>query len=157
MNKLIAIVALLVALGAAHIWDKGVAVDNATELTTARLNEEWQNKLDASIKKKDEAQIALSNSHYKEVEAKNAKIQDISGELSAALSSLQNRPTRPQPSTDSSSGTTTAQTCTGRELPREDADFLTRESSAAQEIVVQRDYYYQEYENVRKVLEELRK
>ena len=50
MNKIIAIVALLVALGAAHIWDKGVAVDNAIELTTGRLNKEWQDKLDLDRK-----------------------------------------------------------------------------------------------------------
>lgn len=157
MYRAIAIVVIIGALLGVHYWSQGVAVDNAIELTTGRLNKEWQNKLDASIKKKDEAQIALSDSHYKEVEAKNAKIQDISGRLSIALISLQNRPTRPQPSTDSSSGAATPQTCTGRELPREDAEFLTRESSAAQEIVVQRDYYYQEYENVRIILEQLRK
>lgn len=157
MYKIIAILALLGALGAAHIWDKGVAVDNAIELTTGRLNKEWQDKLDDSRRKKEKAQEELSISHFKEVEAKNAKIKDISGQLNSALISLQSRPYRPQPSTDSSGSATTPQTCTGRELPREDAEFLTRESAAAQEIVVERDYYYQEYENLRLILEQLRK
>ena len=157
MYRAIAIVALLGALLGIHYWSQGVAVDNAIELTTGRLNKEWQEKLDVSIRKKDEAQKELSISHFKEVEEKNAKIKDVTGKLNSALISLQSRPSRPQSSPDSSSSTAAPQTCTGRELPREDAEFLTRESAAAQAIVVERDYYYQEYENVRIILEQLRK
>ncbi len=157
MNKIIAIVAIIGALLGVHYWSQGVAVDNAIELTTGRLNKEWQEKLDVSIRKKDEAQKELSISHFKEVEEKNAKIKDVTGKLNSALISLQSRPSRPQPSTDSSDNPAAPKTCTGRELPREDAEFLTRESASAQAIVVERDYYYQEYENVRIILEQLRK
>lgn len=157
MNKIIAIVALLAALGAAHIWDKGVAVDNAIELTTGRLNKEWQDKLDLAIAKKEKAQNELSISHYEEVKAKDDKIKDINGKLAVALNSLQHRPTRPVPSTGNPGSAEVAKTCTGAELSREDAEFLTRESARADKLIVERDYYYKEYSNLQTILEELRK
>ena len=157
MYKLIAILALLGGLLGLHYWSQGVAVDNAIELTTGRLNKEWQNKMDVSLKKKDEAQAAISFSHYKELENKDAKLKDINRKLVIANNSLQSRPSRNSPSPVTPSDTAIGQTCTGPQLPREDAEFLTGEAATAAVIVIERDYYYQEYENLRIILEQLRK
>ncbi len=157
MYKIIAIVALVAALLGVHYYSQGVAVDTAIELTTGRLNKEWQTKLDVSLAKKDKAQNDLSESHFKEVEAKDAKLKDITAQRDRALISLQSRPVRPKPSTDAPSGTEAPKTCTGAQLAREDAEFLTREAARSAEIVVERDYYYNEYESLRTILEQLRK
>ena len=157
MNKIIAIVAIIAALLGAHYWSQGVAVGKAVELTTSRLNKEWQSKMDVSLKKKDEAQNAMSISHYKELENKDAKLKDVNRKLVIANNSLQSRPPRNSPSPVTPSGATISQTCTGSQLPREDAEFLTGEAATAAGIVIERDYYYQEYENVRIILEQLRK
>lgn len=157
MNKIIAIVAIIAALLGAHYWSQGVAVDNAIELTTGRLNKEWQDKMDSSIKKKDEAQSAMSISHYKELESKDAKLKDVNRKLVIANNSLQYRPSRNSPTPIPPSGATIGQTCTGAQLPREDAEFLTGEAASAAGVVIERDYYYNEYENLRFILEQLRK
>lgn len=157
MYKIIGIVALIAALLGVHYWSQGVAVATAIELTTGRLNKEWQSKLDISLAKKDKAQIDLSNSHYQEVAEKDAKIKDVSGKLTIALRSLQSRPTRSESATIIASGAEVTKTCTGSSLPREDADFLTREAARADQLIVERDYYYNEYSNLQTILEQLRK
>ena len=157
MNKIIAILALVIGLGAAHFYLQGVAVDNAIELTTGRLNKEWQEKQDAAITKKDEAQKALINSHYEEVKKKDEHLKTIERKHAALVSSLSNRPSRSEPSTDNSSDNSTSQTCTGAQLYREDGEFLAGEAARADGIVIERDFYYNEYENLRLILEQLRK
>ena len=157
MNKIIATLALVIGLGAAHFYLQGVAVDEAIELTTGRLNKEWQAKQDKAIAEKDKAQAALSISHYQELVSKDAKLKDVNRKLASALNSLHSRPTRNTPSPEHPSGATIGQTCTGAQLPREDAEFLTGEAARAEGVVIERDYYYQEYENLRIILEQLRK
>lgn len=154
MGKLIAILALLGALLGAHLWDKGVAVHNTEELVTARLNASWQKQWDLAKAKSDKAQEDLIVSHYEEVESKNAKIKIIERQRDAALISLRDRPTRTEYITDHSE---TGKACTGKELTREDAEFLTGEAAESNKRAVERDYYYNEYEKVRIIIEGLKK
>ena len=66
---------------------------------------------------------------------KNAQIDRLNTELASAVNSLQNRP--PRPSSDSVPSVATvgaATSCTGAELHREDAQFLTRESDRAERL-----------------------
>ena len=157
MYKLIAILALLGGLLGLHYYAQGVAVDNAIELTTGRLNKEWQNKMDVAAAKKDKAQQDLSDSHYEEVKKKDEHLKNMERKHAALVSSLSNRPSRNSPSPVTPSGTTIGQTCTGAQLYREDGEFLAGEAARADGIVIERDYYYQEYENLRIILEQLRK
>lgn len=153
MGRLIAILALLGALLGVHLWDRGVAVHSAEERVTARLNESWQKQWDLAKTKSDKAQEDLIVSHYEEVESKNAKIKIIEHQRDAALISLRDRPARTEYITDHSE---TGRACTGKELTREDAEFLTGEAAESDKRAVDRDFYYNEYEKVRIILENLR-
>lgn len=80
------------------------------------------------------------------------QITDINNSLSVALNRLQQRPTRPQVITETRE---IREPCTGRELFREDGEFLTREAARAERVVKERDYYFQRYEEARLMLERL--
>ena len=141
--KMIALVVLLGALWGIHSIDKHYAIK--------AVNQEWELK-----SKKERARVVLTESILKEdnrvaTGKKDAQIKDLDVKLSAALVSLQHRPTRPKVVTV----TEVRESCTGRELFREDGEFLTREASLADKVVVERDYYYNEYENARRKLEAL--
>jgi hypothetical protein len=77
---------------------------------------------------------------------KDAKINLINSQLNTVLVSLHNRPSRPETITSDSPS---SQACTGRELYREDGEFLAREAARAERVLAERDYYYQQYEEVR--------
>lgn len=154
MGKLIVILAILAGLGGLHYWDKQVAIHNAEETVTARLNKSWQDQWNLAKNKADEAQNNLIISHYEEVENKNAKIKTIERQRDAAIISLRDRPTRTEYITDHSE---TGKACTGKELTREDAEFLTGEAAESDKRAVDRDFYYNEYEKTRIILEQLRK
>lgn len=154
MGKVIAFLAILGALWGVHLWDRGVAVHNAEIAVTARLNESWQKQWDAAKAKADKAQKDLIVSHYKKVENKNAKIKTIERQRDAALISLRDRSTRTEYITDHSS---IREACTGKQLAREDAEFLTGEAAESDKLAVERDYYYNEYEKVRITIEGLKK
>lgn len=153
MNKFLAIVAILAGLGGWHYWDRQAAVHNAEIAVTARLNKSWQDQWDSAKKKSDKAREELISSHSAEVESKNAKIKTINRKLSDALISLQHRPTRTEYDSNPPS---TGSTCTGKELTREDAEFLTGEAAESDKRAVERDYYYNEYEKTRIILDKLR-
>lgn len=97
------------------------------------------------------------------VETLQSKLKDlqdakdvIESQRDSAIVSLRNRPTRAETKISSSADTTPApQTCTGSELSREDAEFLTREAARAELIIKERDFYYDRYEQSRTRLEAL--
>lgn len=76
---------------------------------------------------------------------KDAKITDLNTKLSNALSLLRNRPSRSDPAPS-------GEACKGTELFREDAEFLTREAARADQLIIERDYYYERYEAARREL-----
>lgn len=139
---------LLLAVGW-HVQDKHKAVQEATERTTSVLNAKYDKSLKEAAVKAQKASIELQASADKTRQEKDEKINDINARLAAALSELRKRPNRPA---NPPEYTGSEQACTARELYREDAEFLTREAARADSILAERDYYYQQYEEVRKKL-----
>lgn len=125
----------------------GIAVTN----TETKLNSEYKTKLlvsagQARIKEQDledQAKTTKANT--------DAKIKGLDSQLAIAIDKLRNRPERPTP-TNNPETTSDREACTGRELFKEDGEFLTREAARADKILLQRDYYYQRYEDARKEL-----
>lgn len=67
----------------------------------------------------------------------------------ALVNSLRNRQSRPN---NLPSNPEVGSTCTGAQLYREDAEFLAREAARADKAIIDRDYYYGQYESVRSLL-----
>ena len=144
----IAVVLVLLAGGYTwHVLDKRGYAKERTEHVTRVLNQRYEYALAKSAKEAQEASKSLQAQANKDRETKDEKIRTLSTNLNVALSELRNRPTRPS---DLSYSAGSIQACTARELYREDAEFLTREASRAQTVLIERDYYYNEYEKIRK-------
>lgn len=74
--------------------------------------------------------------------AKDAQINAINSQLADALISLRNRPSR-------TSETSNRQNCNGTGLYAEDAEFLIREASRADQIRVALQSCYQQYDAIK--------
>lgn len=141
--KLLVCVAILFGLSVWHVYDKRHAVHQERQV--------WVQKLEKATK----AQVAVNkelqaatNQRKKEYEAQT---KDLQRKLDDALVSLRHRQSRPKHLVI----TEVRETCTGRELYREDAEFLTREAARAEQLIEERDYYYNAYEDARLKLEAL--
>lgn len=149
LNKIYVLIAVLALLFGWHAYDKHKGVQEAITATTSSLNAQHDKALKEANEKALRDQESLQTSANKSREVKDETIRTISNKLSVALSELRNRPQRPPALPEDSSN---SQACTARELYREDAEFLTREAARANTVVVERDYYYQQYEEVRNKL-----
>jgi len=151
----VALLILVAALTGGHVYLKNVAVKEAIVATTAKLNKEYQTKLDASAV----AAAAVSNKLQLDINRdnanKDAQIETLTNSLNSAISSLSKRPKRestpvaPNPASVVSS-------CTGAELYAEDGSFLAGEATRADKAVIERDFFYNQYENARRKLEEMK-
>lgn len=74
--------------------------------------------------------------------AKDAQINAINSQLVDAISELRKRPSR---TAEASNG----QSCNGTGLYAEDAEFLIREASRADQIRVALQYCYQQYDSIK--------
>lgn len=84
---------------------------------------------------------------HRSIEKENkARLAAISADRDSLLNWVSNRPSR----NDTNPGD--RKTCTGSELSREYAEFLIREASRADEVIAERDKYYEEYESARRAL-----
>lgn len=100
---------------------------------------------------------ALQAKADNEREATDAEKKRLAAERDAALLQLRNRPTRPgqlgpgqlPPAADTA---TEVRGCTGAELYRDDAEFLTRKAHTAQLIRIDRDACYRLYNEAREKL-----
>ena len=140
--------AFLVAFLTFHFVDKHNAVKASRIEYTIELNKAVEKEKDKRVKLEKD----LKERHDIALKQKDDKIASIDAELSVALKRLSNRPSRPA-SMPSPTTTTVIQACTGRELYKEDGQFLTREAARAEKVIAERDYYYNQYENARKELE----
>ncbi len=122
-------------------------VADAVLLVEAKYQKQLINA--ASEAHKTETKLELSALALEKV--KDEQINSITVERDAALKRLRNRPVRPS-TPDTPKDLEAGQACTARELYREDAEFLTREAARAEQVMAERNYYYQQYEKVRKVL-----
>jgi hypothetical protein len=132
----VAVLIALAGLYGAHRWVVNGEVEEARIVLKAELE---------SKAKKVEDELRLNAFHERKDE--DAKIASIRSDLERANRLLNSRPTRPNvlpPSSGSS--------CTGRELYREDGQFLRGEAARAEALIIERDYYYNLYEETRKKL-----
>ena len=122
-------------------------------LTVAKYKE--IEKLEATIALQEEQKKSLEKQGEIVLEAmkveqeKNEQIQTLSAESERLRLSLQQRPSRPAPEVIYSQAPSS---CTGRELYKEDGEFLVREAARADKLIAERDYWYKQYEQVRKKL-----
>lgn len=141
--KIIALAAFLVALWAFHEYDKAQAVNEVVE-QAKKASKEYKERT-------ERVQKTLEDSHRLALKEKDDKITSIERNLRSDIERLRNREVRPNVVTI----TETRETCTGTGLYREDAEFLTREAARAEKVRIERDYYWQQYEDSRLKLGEL--
>jgi FtsZ-binding cell division protein ZapB len=134
-----------------HLYAANVAVNKAVDA----VHKEYQ----LHILKEKKKILEISSSNYmktiEDLNVKNQKLQSLSTRRQSVINSLLNRQVRPE---DAASATVAqvGESCTGKELFREDAEFLTREAARADKTVIERDFYYQKYEDARIMLELLK-
>lgn len=141
--KIIALAAFLVALWAFHEYDKAQAVNEVVE-QAEKASKDYKERT-------ERVQKTLDASHRLALKEKDVKITSIERNLRSDIERLRNREVRPNVVTI----TETRETCTGTGLYREDAEFLTREAARAEKVRIERNYYWQQYENARLELEKL--
>ena len=146
--------AALIAVVALYAGHRGIVnseVKEAVAISQTAMQKDYQDKLlaEASKARKREEKLELNALALEKV--KDDEINRINGKLDAALISLRNRPSRPS-TPNNPQDAPIVEACTARELFREDAEFLTREAARADQILAERNYYYQRYESVRKEL-----
>lgn len=126
-----------------HVKATQRAVEQARSVLITKYDKALRDEEQKALRASNELQASADTERQK----KDEKINAISRQLDAALISLRNRPTRPATTTQD---TGSVQACTARGLYREDAEFLTREAARSESVLAERDYYYQQYEEVRK-------
>lgn len=141
--KIIALAAFLVALWAFHEYDKAQAVNEVVE-QAEKASKEYKERT-------ERVQKTLDASHRLALKEKDVKITSIERNLRSDIERLRNREIRPNVVTI----TETRETCTGTGLYREDAEFLTREAARAEKVRIERDHYWQQYEDARLKLGEI--
>lgn len=118
----------------------------------ARINKKWEDaQLIKDIEQKDRENRIIDESLKLERE-KNEEITKLNTTVSSLRNSLRNRPGRETIVYRDNPGA--LQACTGAELSREDGEFLAGEAARAEALIVERDFYYKQYEQVRKNLHE---
>lgn len=149
--KLIALGAIITALGAfiTYSWYESIA--KAEKAVEARLNASYKDRLLEAAKNAQLTEKKLNEQVFNNLKDKADKLQSNNDKLSIAISELRKRPQRPS-SPDSSLPPSNPSSCTARELYREDAEFLTREAARAESVLIERDYYYKQYEDARKII-----
>lgn len=125
---------------------------NAIDKAEDRVNKKWEAaELEKDLERKEKEKTILDNALVLERE-KNAEITKLSRTVDNLRYSLRNRPSRE--TIRHVESPEAPRTCTGSELSREDGEFLAGEAARAAVIAKERDYYYQQYEQVRIKLNE---
>lgn len=143
----ILIIIAFMGLYGAHRWVVNSEVKQKEAVMAFAYNQKLLNAQLKAAKTEDELRVNASQL----TKDKDGKIASIRNELDRANSLLKSRPQRPKDYTTSSS---VGSSCTGRELYQEDGLFLRGEAARAEQIVVERDYWYNQYESARKKLNE---
>jgi hypothetical protein len=142
-------VALTGGLGAVHVLLEKKAVSAATNAIELKYKDQLVQALNAKAKSESDLNAYKAQADKDKQDA----LTKVSASLTATISSLQQRPTRSDLNSAVASAVASAkQACTGAELFREDAEFLAREAARADAVIVERDYYYGQYEHAREVL-----
>lgn len=131
-----------------HVYDKHTAVTKAVQEVHLSYNVKFKQ---AENKAKEE-KIALLEAQQKERDKKDENIRSLNIKLGDAVRLLNARKGR---SEDSREPTIVREACTGKELFREDGEFLIGEAARADQIVIERDYYYEQYERARLMIKRI--
>ncbi len=142
-----------IKIGIAGVLLGALATYHYTALEAAReeVRTEYSQKLLNEQNKALEKQGEIVLQAIKIEQDKNEEIVRINAYAASLLSSLQNRPSR----SDSPAASPVESSCTGRELYKEDGEFLVREAARADTILAERNYWFEQYENARIKLKEL--
>lgn len=150
-------VIILGSLYGLHIWDRSSTVKKEVTREVEILNVGYQKRINEQVAKTRLVETKLKEFKNESEKSKQAAISAIDSKLVVAINELRNeRAKRPTPKANTPIAPIIG-TCTGRELYAEDGEFLTREAARADKVVVERNYYYTQYENARKVLDEAAK
>lgn len=143
----LAILVALLGLYGAHRW----VVHSEVNQAKAEQVVVWEKKVLEAAQKAAKTEDELRLNAVQAKKDKDAEIARINGELAAANQRLLERPKRPQ---DYSPSAPVGNSCTGRELYQEDGLFLRGEAARAEALIAERDYYFHQYEDARKKLNE---
>lgn len=114
-------------------------------LYTDKIEQRLLNQQKAAIAQKEQEMLQKALDERVKYEK---KLNSINSKYVALSNSLRSRPSR------ESSVAQPASSCTGRELYREDGEFLAREAARAQRVLEERNYYYEQYLAVKRKLEQ---
>ena len=143
----LAILVALLGLYGAH----RLVVHNAVSKAEAAQVVQWEKKVLEAEKKAAKTEDELRLNAMNSKRDKDAEIKRINDELAIANKRLLERPKRPENYTPTAP---VGSSCTGRELYQEDGLFLRGEAARAEALITERDYYYNQYEDARKKLNE---
>lgn len=142
--KVIAVLVVILALVGTGIYLKksGYSEGYNTaktegELELAQFKDKIRTLLDAQMRLQKEYEAAVEVRVAQIQKDKEDEVKAIGDRYNALVISVRNRPSRPLPSAGTNADTAPASTdgsgagCTGRELSREDAEFLAREAYRA--------------------------
>jgi hypothetical protein len=138
---------LIVLVGVWHYMSLKAAVGAAKASVVA----EYQIEIDKSVAKAIEDTKKLQESADVIKEKKYETLKRNNDKLLADIVSLQQRAKRPSP-TNLAPNPSAREACTAAQLYREDAEFLAREAARADSVLIERNYYYEQYESIRKQL-----
>ena len=124
----------------------------------AEVQQAWDNEktaqyaqyakaMEESVEKQQQLQMGADKLRQE----KDREIRDITARNTALANSLRDRQSRPATPTGAVPSTTSAgqSACTGKQLYREDGEFLVRLAREADELRVALKQCYQQYESVR--------
>lgn len=116
-----------------------------------KTNAKWEKALTEEREKNSKIEKAILEGVRKLEEDKNVKIQNLNADVKRLTVSLRKRPSREVIYRNTPE---TTRACTGAGLYREDGEFLIGEAARANKIRIERDFYYNQYEQARKKLDE---
>jgi hypothetical protein len=124
----------------------------------AEIQQQWDNEKVAqyaqyakAMEESVEAQQQLQMGADKLRQEKDREIRDITARNTALANSLRDRQSRPAPNTSAMPSTASVgpSACTGKDLYREDSEFLVRIAREADELRAALKQCYKQYESVR--------
>ena len=146
MYKYIVIAFLIAGLGA-FAWHKNKLSEASklakTEVVKEYANEALEQALEAVAVERDLIKKSLEDERKKTNEK-----QAIIDSRDALIRSLQQRPKRESAKSTNTISPLSCPSSTGAELYKEDGEFLAGEAARAEQALVDRDFYYQQYMNV---------
>ena len=134
----------LVVIGCLIGWTTNGWRLNASIASLRASYAEESTRVLVEVRNREKSLIEASERTRKD---RDAKVKNLNGRLNAALSELQQRPSR---SVNSPTDTASCSGATGANLSKEDAEFLVRESTRADTVVEHLNYCIAQYQSLTK-------